>query len=116
MDALTELFDFPWALVSGDGGLAACNNASDHRTFFSKFMLDLKARGLVRGGIDRFTTWTFADDLAMVLIDFSRYNAGGSVLEAGRSCYMVRRDGKAWKILTIAEVKPPFLGPGNLPR
>ena len=74
-------------------------------------MLDLKARGWVRGGIDRFTAWTFADDLAMVLVDFTRYKADGSVLDAGRACYTVRRDGKAWKMLTIAEVKPPFLGP-----
>jgi hypothetical protein len=30
--------------------------------------------------------------------------------------YTVRREGKAWKMLTITEVKPPILGPGNLPR
>jgi len=79
-------------------------------------MLDLKARGWVRGGIDRFTAWAFTDDLAMVLTDFTRYKADGSILDAGRACYTVRRQGKAWKMLTITEVKPPFLGPGNLPR
>ena len=38
------------------------------------------------------------------------------VLEKIRACYMVRRDGTAWKIMTISEIKPPYLGPGNVPR
>ena len=116
MGALTELFAFPCGLVSGDGGLVIINNETAHRSFYSKFILDLKAQGWVRSGIDRFTAWTLADDLAMVLIDFTRYKADGSVVDAGRACYTLRRDGKVWKMLTIAEVKPPFLGPGNLPR
>ena len=116
IDALTELFAFPWALVSSDGGLAVFNNETDHQRFLRKFMLDLRARGWVRGGIDRFTAWASTDDLAMVLTDFTRYKADGSILDAGRACYTVQRQGKAWKMLTITEVKPPFLGPGNLPR
>ena len=86
MDTLTELFDFPWALVSGDGGLAVCKDESDHRRLWSRFIIDLKARGWVRSGTDRFTAWPLAGDLAMVLIDFTRYKPDGSVLEAGRSC------------------------------
>jgi hypothetical protein len=116
IDVLTELFAFPWALVSGDGGLTVFNNETDHQRFLRKFMLDLKARGWVRGGIDRFSAWVCADDLAMILTDFTRYKSEGSILDAGRACYTVRRDGKAWTMLTITEVKPPFLGPGDLPR
>jgi hypothetical protein len=60
--------------------------------------------------------WPMAEDLAMVLADGTRYKADGSMLEPVRSCYTVRRDTKNWKIVTISEVEPPFLGPGDLPR
>ncbi len=33
-----------------------------------------------------------------------------------RACQTVRRDAKGWKIVTLAEVKPPFLGPGDMAR
>jgi hypothetical protein len=28
----------------------------------------------------------------------------------------VRRETKGWKLVTLSEVKPPFLGPGDLSR
>jgi len=116
IDAMTEAFAFPYAWVSGERGLSTCNSEADHQRFFSKIMIDLKARGWVRSGIDRLTAWAFADNLGMILADYTRYKADGSILEGGRACYTVRRDGKSWKMVTIAEVKPPFLGPGNLAR
>jgi hypothetical protein len=116
IDAMASVFVFPYAWISGDQGLVACNNEADHQRFFSRFMIDLKARGWIRSGIDRLTIWAFADNLGMILADYKRYKADGSILEGGRACYTVRRDGKFWKMLTITEVKPPFLGPGNLPR
>jgi hypothetical protein len=36
------------------------------------------------------------------------------VIERGRYWYTVRKDGGSWKILTLAEVKPPFTGPENV--
>jgi hypothetical protein len=57
-----------------------------------------------------------AENLEMVMADYSRYKSDGTILENGRACYTVRRDGKAWKIVALAEVKPPFLGPGDVPR
>jgi hypothetical protein len=116
IDAFSEAFSFPYAFVSGDRGLSSCASESDHQRFFSKIMIDLKARGWVRSAIDSLKAWVFADDLGMILADYTRFKADGSVLEAGRACYTVRREGKAWKMVTIAEVKPPFLGPADLPR
>jgi len=60
--------------------------------------------------------WALAEDLAMILADVTRHKADGSILEWVRACYTVRRDTKGWKIVTLSEVKPPFLGPGDLTR
>jgi hypothetical protein len=51
----------------------------------------------------------------MILSDVTRYKTDGSILEKVRALYMVRRD-DGWKIVTITEIKPPFLGPGDIPR
>jgi hypothetical protein len=115
IDAFSEAFSYPYAFVTGERGLATCASESDHQRFFGKIMSDLKSRGWVRSGIDRVKAWPFADNLAMIVADYKRYKADGSILEQGRACYTVRREGKAWKMVTIAEVKPPFLGPGDLP-
>ena len=116
IDAFTEAFAFPYGWITGDRGLATCASESDHQRFFGKIMSDLKSRGWVRSGIDSMKAWVSAEDLGMIVADYKRYKADGSILEAGRACYTVRRDGKSWKMLTIAEVKSPFLGPGDLPR
>ena len=79
-------------------------------------MTDLKERGWVRSDIDQLKAWALAEDLAMILADVTRHKADGSILERVRACYTVRRDAKGWKIVTLSEVKPPFLGPGDLAR
>jgi hypothetical protein len=116
IDAFTESFAYPYAWVSGRHGLSQCATDSDHQRSFAKIMADLKERGWVRSGIDRFKAWPLAEDLAMILADVARHKADGSILEQVRACYTVRRDAKGWKIVTLAEIKPPFLGPGDLAR
>jgi hypothetical protein len=91
-------------------------NESDHRSGLSRLMLELQQRDWARSAIDLTKTWALADNLAMTLADFTRYKADGSVLEKARACYTARHDGKSWKIVAISEVKPPFLGPGNVAR
>jgi ketosteroid isomerase-like protein len=116
IDAFTESFAYPYAWISGRHGLGQCATESDHQRSFGKIMADLKERGWVRSGIEHLKAWALAEDLAMILADATRYKADGSILERVRACYTVRRDAKGWKIVTLAEVKPPFLGPGDLPR
>ena len=50
------------------------------------------------------------------MADYSRHRKDGSVLERGRTCYTLRRDAGAWKIVSMLEVSEPHLGPGDLPR
>lgn len=114
--AMTECFAFPCALISGDRGLQVCNNEADNRRLFGHVISDIKASGWVRSGIDRLAAWALADNLGMLLADYTRYKADGSVMKSSRACYTLRRDGKSWKFLTIADLDPGFLGPGNLPR
>jgi hypothetical protein len=116
IDRFGESFAFPYGWISGDRGLIECTSESDHQRGFARIIAGLKDRGWVRSGIDQLRIWPMAGDLAMLLADVSRYKSDGSPLERVRACYTVRRDSKGWKIVTIAEVKPPFLGPGDLAR
>jgi len=116
IDAFTETFAYPYAWITGGYGLSQCASESDHQRRFGKIMADLKERGWVRSDVDQLKTWPLAEDLATILADVTRYKADGSVLERVRACYSLRRDSKNWKIVTLSEVKPPFLGPGDLPR
>jgi len=116
IDAFTESFAYPYAWITGRHGLSQCTTESDHQRSFAKIMADLKERGWVRSAIDQLKAWALAEDLAMILADVTRHKADGSILERVRACYTVRRDAKGWKIVTLSEVKPPFLGPGDLAR
>jgi ketosteroid isomerase-like protein len=116
IDAFTESFAYPYAWITGRHGLSQCATEGDHQRGFGKIMADLKERGWGRSDIERLKTWALAEDLAMILADVIRYKADGLILERVRACYVVRRDLKGWKIVTLSEVKPPFLGPGDLPR
>lgn len=116
IDAFTESFAYPYAWITGRHGLSQCATESDHQRGFGKIMADLKERGWGRSDIERLKTWALAEDLAMIIADVVRHKDDGSILERVRACYTVRRDANGWKIVTLSEVKPPFLGPGNLPR
>ena len=111
-----DCFAHPYAMVSGARGLATVANDDANRKSFGATMTALKKRGWVRSGIDSVKSWALADNFGMILSDVTRYKSDNSVLEKIRACYMLRRDGGAWKIMTISEVKAPYLGPGDIPR
>jgi hypothetical protein len=116
VDAFTESFAYPYAWITGRHGLRQSTTESEHQRSFAKIMAGLKERGWARSEVNQLKAWALAEDLAMILADVTRYKADGSLLERVRACYTVRRDGKNWKIVTLSEVQPPFLGPGDLPR
>jgi len=116
IDQFTDAFAFPYAWITGEGGISTCANESDHQCWLGRIMGTLKERGWNRSAIDRMRAWPMAENLAMVMADYTRYKGDDTVLENGRACYTVRRDGKKWKIVALAEVKPPYRGPGDIPR
>lgn len=112
-DTFYACFANPYAVISGERGIMTIGN--ENRDSFARTMKVLKERGWKRSDIDGIQAWALADDLGMIVSDVTRYKTDGAVLERIRACYLVRRDGDRWKILTISEVKPPFLGPGDIP-
>jgi len=113
-DSFYDCFAKPYAAVSGERGIVSI--ANDNRDSFARTMKTLKERGWMRSDIDRVKAWALADDLGMIISDVPRYKTDGTVLEMLRACYVVPRDGAACKLLTISEIKAPFLGPGDLAR
>ena len=94
-------------------GMIVNARESDQQRFYQEVMASIQGRGWERTGVDRLQVWPLADTMAMIVADISRYKKDGSILEQGRYCYTLRKDGGAWKILTLTEVKPPFPGPGG---
>jgi hypothetical protein len=115
-DQFYECFALPYATISGERGLGVVASEADHRKAFARSMVMLKQRGWARSDIVSIKTWALADNHGMILSDVNRFKADNSELEKVRACYMLRRDGGVWKIVTISEVKPPYLGPGDVPR
>ncbi|MGH8336052.1 MAG: DUF6841 family protein [Gammaproteobacteria bacterium] len=114
IDMYTQTFAFPYAFIIGEKGLALCHDETGHQRFYTNISINLKERGWARSGIDQVKAWPYAENLAMILADVTRYRADNSVIEKVRATYTVRRDGKNWKIVALSEVKPPFLGPGEV--
>jgi hypothetical protein len=110
------LFSYPWGVISGKRGMNVFNDEAGFVRVFQKMKASLKERGWARSAIDMMRAWPTADDTGLLMADYSRHRKDGSVLERGRTCYTLRRDGGTWKIVSMLEVTEPFLGPGDLPR
>ena len=113
--AISECFACPCALITGQG-LNRCATESDVQDLLGKILAGLKERGWTHSEMGHLKIWPMSEDLAMVVVDATRHKAEGAILEPVRSCYTVRRDANNWKIVTVSEIAPPFLGPGDLPR
>jgi hypothetical protein len=111
-----DCFAYPYGIITGAGGLAVIASDDHNRKGFGRAVRAIKEQGWARSGIDSIKAWALADNLGMILADVTRYKFDNSVLEHIRACYMLRRDSAVWKIMTISEVKAPFLGPGHLAR
>jgi hypothetical protein len=109
-------FANPYVSISGDRGLRVVVNDTKHVGDFGRIMQALKARGWVRSDIVGVRAWAMDEKLGMIVSDVVRVKGDGSILEAIRACYSVRRHDEGWKIATIIEIKPPHLGPGDIPR
>jgi hypothetical protein len=114
-EQLIGCFAHPYGAVSGSRGFVPVAGVDEHRKSLLRAMLALKSRGWVRSEIDSVKAWPLSHRLGMIVSDVTRYKANGSVLEALRACYTLCRDDAAWRIVMLVEIKPPFLGPGDLP-
>ena len=110
-----QYFAPSYIMISGERGASVVANDANHVNTFRRIMDGLRQRGWVRSDIVGIKCWAVDQNLGMVLSDVIRVKADNSVLESIRACYYVRRDNGAWKITTLSEVKPPYLGPGDIP-
>lgn len=109
-DFFLRAFCYPNAFLTGEQGMTINAKESDMQRFYQNVMASIQARGWDRSAVDRLQVQPFSETLAMVTADYTRYKKDNTILEQGRACYMMRRDGDSWKMLTIAEIKPPFAG------
>jgi len=113
-ESFYDCFSNPYAVISGERGITTIGN--DNRDSFARTMKVLKEQGWKHSGIDQIKAWALGEDLGMIVSDVTRYKTDGSVMEKIRACYLLRRDRGKWKLVTISEIKPPFLGPGDIAR
>lgn len=116
VERFLKYFANPYVSISGERGVRVVANDARHASDFAKIMQALKGRGWMRSDIVGIRAWALDEKLGMIVSDVVRVKADGSILEEIRACYLVRRDDAGWKIATISEIKPPHLGPGDIPR
>ena len=53
IDMYSQTFDYPYAMILGDKGLAVCKDETGHQRFYTSLMINLKERGWARSGVDQ---------------------------------------------------------------
>jgi ketosteroid isomerase-like protein len=110
-DMYLRSFCYPNATLSGEQGLTVRAKESEQQRFYQEVMVAIQGRGWDHTGITHLQAWPLGNTLAMLVADIARYKRDKTVIEQGRYWYTVRKESGSWKILTLAEVKPPFTGP-----
>jgi hypothetical protein len=80
---------------------------------YQNIMAGLRNSDWGRSDIDRMQVLPYAESLAQMVADVTRYKKDGSVLEKLRATYMYRRDAGTWRIVSLALIEAPFSGPGE---
>jgi ketosteroid isomerase-like protein len=111
-DMYLRSFCYPNGILSGEKGMIVNAKESDQQRFYQEVMVSIQGKGWDHTAVDRLQVFPMTETTALLLADISRRKKDNAVIESGRYCYTVRKDGGVWKILTLTEVKPPFSGPG----
>jgi ketosteroid isomerase-like protein len=109
-DMYLRSFCYPNGMLSGEHGMTVNAKESDQQRFYQEVMSDIQSRGWDHTSVAQLHVAPLTESTALLLADISRHRKDNSVLESGRYCYTVRKDGGAWKIVTLTAVKPPFSG------
>lgn len=112
-DMYLRSFCYPNGMLSGENGMIVNAKESDQQRFYQEVSSDIQSRGWDRTDVGALYVSPLTETTALLVADITRRKKDNSVLESGRYCYTVRKDGGVWKILTLTAVKPPFTGPGR---
>jgi len=110
-DMYLRSFCYPNGMLSGEKGMVVNAKESDQQRFYQEVISDIQSRGWDHTDIDKLQVFPLTETTALLVADITRRKRDNAVLESGRYCYTVRKEGGAWKILTLTAVKPPFTGP-----
>ena len=110
-DMYLRSFCYPNATLSDEQGLLVRTKEEEQQRFYQEVMVAIQGRGWDHTGVSSLHAWPLGNTLAMLVADIARYKKDKTVIEQGRYWYTVRKTDGGWKILTLAEVKPPFTGP-----
>ena len=111
--AFVRCYAHPHAFLVDEKGMILTSTVADHERAYQQIMTTLHERGWGRSVTDQLQVWPFSQQTALIVADVTRYKKDQSVLEKLRASYMLQKENGAWKILTVAEIKPPFSGPGE---
>lgn len=112
-DMYLRSFCYPNGMLSGEKGMVVNAKESDQQRFYQEVSSDIQSRGWDHTDVDKLQVFPLTETTALLVADITRRKKDNAVLESGRYCYTVCKDGGVWKILTLTAVQPPFAGPGN---
>ena len=110
-DIYLRSFCYPNAVLRGEHGMMVHANAPDQQRYYEELMVAIRGEGWHHTGAGQLQVVPLTDRTAILVADITRYRKDISPIENARLCYTVRKDGGAWRILTLTDVKPPFTGP-----
>jgi len=103
IEGSSRFFAFPWVIDSAAHGSHVLRDAAAHIQMFTQASAQVRAQGWARSGVDQLKAFPTGHDTGLLVSDFTRYRADGSVLESRRGHYTVQRGATGWKILSIVE-------------
>ena len=108
--AYLNSFSYPNAVLRGPQGMAVHATAAEQQSYYQGLMAAIRAEGWHHTDAASLQVAPLTETTAMLLADITRCRKDSTLIEHGRMCYTVRKDGGAWRILTMADVKLPFDG------
>ena len=98
MAAVDALFEYPYLLSNADG-VREVDNSDFYRGLFD----NLKSGGWTGSRFDSFRKLRMGKDGAIVMVEYSRLRADGSVMNGGRAAYVLRHRPDGWKLVGILD-------------
>ena len=111
-DVYLRSFCYPNAVLRGEHGMTVHASEPDQQRYYEELMGAIREEGWHHTCAEQLQVFPLSDTTAILIADITRYGKDAAPIENACLCYTVRKDGRAWKILTLADVKPPFTGPG----
>jgi len=110
-DIYLRSFCYPNAVLRGEHGMTVHAKETDQQQYYEQLMVAIRKEGWSRTDLGQLQVAPLTDSTAILIADITRCKKDNTPIEYARLCYTVRKDGGAWRILTLTDVKPPFTGP-----